>query len=83
MLLEVNGNNINHHKLLQYLALGKPILVPQFTDYQNNKLVYAYNNHEEGIQQLSKILKEKQNELITQERITFAKQFTYENLIKK
>lgn len=83
MLLEINGNNINHHKLLQYLALGKPVLVPQFTDYQNNKLVYTYNNHEEGIQQLSKILKEEQNELITQERITFAKQFTYENLIKK
>ena len=83
MLLEVNGNNINHHKLLQYLALGKSVLVPQFTDYQNNKLVYTYNNHEEGIQQLSKILKEEQNELITQERITFAKQFTYENLIKK
>lgn len=83
MLLEVNGNNINHHKLLQYLALGKPILAPQFTDYQNNKLVYSYNNHEEGVQQLRKILNEEENQFVIEERITFAKQFTYENLIKK
>jgi len=83
MLLEVNGNNINHHKLLQYMALGKPILVPQFIDYQNNKLVYTYNNHDEGIEQLVKILNEEENYFIVEERIKFAKQFTYENLIKK
>ena len=83
MLLEVNGNNINHHKLLQYMALGKPILAPQFIDYKKNKLVYSYNNHDEGIEQLGKILNEEENYFLTEERITFAKQFTYENLIRK
>jgi glycosyltransferase involved in cell wall biosynthesis len=83
MFLEVNGNNINHHKLLQYLALGRPVLAPQFIDYQNNTLVYSYKNHEEGVKQLNKILNEEENQFIIKERIIFAKQFTYNNLIKK
>jgi hypothetical protein len=83
MLLEVNGNNINHHKLLQYLALGKPVLAPQFTDYRNNNLIYSYNDHEDGIKQLEKLLNDKERQSLIDERIKFAKQYTYEKLIKK
>lgn len=83
MLISIHGNNINHHKLLQYLALGRPVLAPQFIDYQNNTLVYSYKNHEEGVKQLNKILNEEENQFVIKERITFAKQFTYNNLIKK
>lgn len=83
MLLGVNGNNINHHKLLQYLALGKPVLATLFADYQNNKLVYSYDNHDDGIKQINVILKEKESQSLIDGRIKFAKQFIYENLIKK
>ena len=83
MLLEVNGNNINHHKLLQYLAQGKPVLAPQFKDYDNNKLVYTYINNEHGIAYLDKILKEQETENIIAERIQFAQHYTYEKLIQK
>ena len=83
MFLEVNGNNINHHKLLQYLALGKPVLSPQFTDYQGNNLVYSYKNHDDGIKQLDEILKEKESQSLTEERIKHSKQYTYEKLMEK
>jgi hypothetical protein len=83
MLMEIHGNNINHHKILQYLALGKPILSPSFIDYENNNLIYTYKNHEECIKQLKNVLNNNENSNLINARINFAQQFTYDNLIKK
>ncbi len=83
MLLHVHGNNINHHKLLQYLALGKPVLAPTFKDYEKNELIFSYGSNDDGITIFKRIFNSKEEPIIIDKRINFAKQFTYENLIEK
>mgnify|MGYP005859197091 CR=1 FL=1 len=83
ILLHLYENNINSHKLLQYLALGKPVLAPTFKDYENNTLIFSYSSPEDGIAILHKIFNFREDPSILDKRIHFAKQFTYENLITK
>lgn len=83
MQIEVHGNNINHHKLLQYLAQGKPTISACFKDYENNSINYTYQNHSEGINLMKKLLGKKEQDTVIENRINFAKQFTYTNLIQK
>lgn len=83
MLLHVHGNNINHHKLLQYLALGKPVLAPTFRDYEKNELIFSYSSPDDGIAILQRIFNYEEEPILFDKRIIFAKQFTYENLIIK
>lgn len=83
MDINVHGNAVHHHKTLQYLAMGKPVISPLFNDKINNKeIILAYSNANEAI----KIIKSLENtETIekVQNRINFAKEFTYDILIKK
>lgn len=83
MQLEVAGNNINHHKLLQYLAQGKPVLSASFKDYEKNDIIHAYQNHEEGIIIMTDLIHNKEEKHIIENRINFAQQFTYNQLIQK
>jgi len=83
MKIVVHGNNINHHKLLQYLAFGKPVLSSKFNDYKKNELLIEYENNEDAVKKLNILLKETENKDIFNKRINFAKQFLYQNLIKK
>lgn len=83
MDISVHGNNIGHHKILQYLAMGKPVISPVFNDYINNdEYILGYSSYEEAKSILSK-LNLTENERKVQNRINFAKQFLYSNLIKK
>lgn len=79
----VQGNSINHHKILQYLAFGKPVLSAKFSDYQNNNLLIEYSDTKEAILKLKHILENPENRDLINKRINFAKQFLYKNLIKK
>lgn len=83
MDLTIHGNDVHHHKSLQYLAMGKPIISPKFKDAVNegNMMLY-YTNHDEAIDLLENLDISENSQLIT-DRITFAKQFTYNNLINK
>ncbi len=84
MDMAFHGNNINHHKLLQYFALGKPILSPVFKDYSANKeLVLSYKNNEEAISKVNWLLNKKEDKEVVLSRINFAKEHTYNNLIHK
>ena len=84
MNLEVHGNNINHHKLLQYLAFGKPILSPIFEDYTDNEsLVLGYKTDEDAANLVENIILCKEDNAIISNRISFAKKHTYSNLINK
>lgn len=83
MKLEVHGNNINHHKLLQYLALGKPVLSAQFSDYQKSDILYTYSNSDEGVKKMKELTSESFLPEFKQKRIDYAKQFSYDSLIEK
>ena len=83
MKLDVYGNGINHHKLLQYLALGKPVLSAKFSDYNDNELLIEYSNIDEAVNKLKENIENKETAEIKNKRINFAKQFLYSNLIKK
>lgn len=79
----VQGNSINHHKLLQYLAHGKPVLSAKFSDYQNNNLLIEYSDTQEAIFKLKNALENTEDIDLINKRINFVKQFLYSNLIKK
>jgi hypothetical protein len=82
MDLRYPGNDIAHHKTLQYLAFGKPIFGSIFKDYSEiSGLIYQSNSPEELISLMRKFLAEGElNDLKTQ-RIAFAKQFSYDHHI--
>ena len=83
MDLTVPGNAVHHHKSLQYLAMGKPIISPIFNDKINNdEHILVYKNHDEALEILKNINITETTKL-KDNRIKFAKQFLYSNLIKK
>lgn len=83
MDLSVPGNAVHHHKSLQYLAMGKPIISPIFNDKINNdEFILGYKTHDEAIHILKNINTTETTQL-QENRIKFAKQFLYSNLIKK
>lgn len=79
----IQGNSINHHKLLQYLAHGKPVLSAKFIDYQDNNLLIEYSDTKDAILKFKNILEEADDIALINKRINFAKEFLYPNLIKK
>ncbi len=83
MKLDVRGNNINHHKLLQYLAFGKPVLAAKFSDYSDNKLLIEYETINDAIVKLRYLLKNPEPPEILKNRIAYAKKHTYRSLINK
>lgn len=84
MKLDVQGNSINHHKLLQYLALGKPILSAKFSDYQENNLLIEYEDMDNSVELLNIFLSfKKEDSVIIDKRISFARNFLYSNLINE
>jgi hypothetical protein len=84
MNIEVHGNNINHHKLLQYLAFGKPVLSPVFDDYTGNEdLILGYKTDNEAINFVENAIQCKEDQKVILNRINFAKNHTYHSLINK
>jgi len=81
MNLDVNGNNINHHKLLQYLAQGKPIVAASFKDYESNDILISYRKQEEGILHLKSFVSIAEKNEAIEKRVSFAKKYIYKNLI--
>jgi len=83
MDLKIHGNAVHHHKTLQYLALGKPVISPVFNDVINKEeYIIGYKNDDEAIEKIKQLTYTETNEKVAQ-RIQFAKQFTYEKLIEK
>jgi len=83
MDISIDGNEIHHHKSLQYLAMGKPIISPVFNDEINkDEFILGYKNSEEAIQILRNF-DNNETPAVIENRINFAKQFIYSNLIKK
>ena len=83
MDISIDGNEIHHHKSLQYLAMGKPIITPIFNDSINNdEMMLGYKNSTEAIERIQN-LENTETEEKVQNRISYSKQFLYSNLIKE
>ena len=83
MDLKVHGNAVHHHKSLQYLAMGKPVISPIFNDEVNKgEFILGYKNSDEAITRIQELDLYETEEKV-KNRINFAKQFLYSNLIKK
>lgn len=78
-----DGNNISSHKLLQYLAQGKPIFGTDFSDMspELKAALYLSNNVEEIKQMLSGYLEKGESESKREIRIDYAKQHTFSKTI--
>ncbi len=83
MDISIDGNEIHHHKSLQYLAMGKPIISPIFNDTINNdEMILGYKNVEEAKERIRKLDASETIEK-SEKRITYAKKFLYSNLVKQ
>jgi hypothetical protein len=83
MDISIDGNEIHHHKSLQYMAMGKPIISPVFNDTVNkDEFILGYKNSEEAIRRISELDSTESTEKM-KKRIIFAQQFLYSNLITK
>lgn len=78
------GNKIAHHKILQYLALGKPIFSCKFSDYETIKdLLYMNDNDTELIASLASFLKNGEDTRLKNKRIEYSRKFLFEENIEK
>lgn len=84
-------NDQNHHKVLEYLGIGKVIVSSYMSSYvlNNNGLIEMLENTEnnnglfEIFEKVVKNLDDYNSSKNQNKRIGFAKQFTYQNQIKK
>lgn len=77
------GNKIAHHKILQYLALGKPVFGCEFSEYEKiRNLLYMNDNDDKLIEQLDSFLKNKEDTMLGQKRIEYARKYLFEENIK-
>lgn len=81
---KIEGNMIAHHKSLHYLSHGKPVFGAAFSEYKNlHEIFYMSNSHDELLNMLSEFIANgEQNELVGK-RITYAREFTFENLLSQ
>ncbi len=76
------GNDIAHHKTLQYLAFGKPIFGSIFKDYSEiAELIYQSNDDSELIKLMSNYFLNNESTDLISKRILYAQQFTYDKHI--
>lgn len=78
------GNMFSHHKIFQYLALGKPVFCNEFVEYASIKhLLYMNNDQESTIAQIHHFIKHGEQPDLAAQRIAFARSNTYEAVLNK
>lgn len=79
MDLKVPGNAISHHKTFQYLAMGKPVFCPPFSEYNEiNHLMYVYENADQMVNDIISFSQNGEDKTLRRKRIEFAKSNTFE-----
>ncbi len=77
------ANTVHHHKTLVYLAQGKPVFSPTFSEYASKSdIMYMDNATESVITLIDKFLKNGESESKSMARIDYAKTYTFENILK-
>ena len=80
-MLKFEGNTISHHKIFQYLALGKAVFSCEFSEYKKfSHMLYMENVHERLIEKMEKYIAEGEADEIRKERVVLAKQFSFETI---
>lgn len=78
------GNTISHHKIFQYLAMGKAVFSCEFSEYKKfSGLLYMENDEEMLLKKINDFLEKKESPGIALQRIELAKQFTFEVVLGK
>lgn len=78
----LHGNSTSHHKVFQYLALGKPVFSTTFTEYAPiAHLLYMSNDEATTRARLGRFLAAGEPEDLPSERIAFARTKTYDALL--
>lgn len=79
MIETVRGNHINHQKLLQYMAHGKEVVCPEFSDYKGrNDLLCFYNSPETALNAFQQALANASNQQKRESKIAYARSFCFE-----
>ncbi len=84
--MDVNmpGNAISHHKIFQYLALGKPTFSTVFTEYSSiAHLLYMENDISAHLARLDTFLSKGEDQGLIRARIEFARTRTYEAVFER
>lgn len=82
MDISLSGNEISHHKILQYLALGKPVFSTIFTEYLPvAHLLHMRNDHADLMALFGAFLSGYEPESLVQQRIAWARKHTYGNIL--
>lgn len=77
-------NRVSHHKMLQYLALGKPVFGSLFDEYDETEgLTYMSNDDDRVLKNLELFIKNGEDEQVSEKRIEYARGFTFEMIFKK
>lgn len=81
---DIEGNQINHQKLLQYLAWGKPVVCPLFSDYiHKQELMFTYSDPPQSYISMTNAIDNCENTDMRQSRINFALQYSFSQQFKR
>lgn len=84
MDITLSGNDISHHKVFQYLALGKPVFSPVFTEYGPlTELLYMDNDPDALIRKLGLFLEKGENPKLASARVDRMMGQTYEGILQR
>ena len=84
MDIHLPGNEISHHKIFQYLALGKPTFCNVFKEYEQiNDLLYMTDDIDQLLRSLSEYMEHGEDPGLIEQRIQFARSVTYESTFKR
>ncbi|MFZ5553487.1 MAG: hypothetical protein ACOZCO_10250 [Bacteroidota bacterium] len=78
------SNTISHHKIFQYLAMGKAVFSCRFSEYTSfAHLLYMEDDHALLIEKIKSFLSEGENDTLKSQRIKKAREFTFDAVLQK
>lgn len=76
------GNDISHHKVFQYLAMGKPVFSTEFSEYTGiADLLYMNNDPATLVNNLSAFLSSGEDAALPPARIAVAREHSYDSIL--
>lgn len=84
MDMNYHANTVHHHKTLVYLTQGKPVFGFKFTEYSTmDDIMYMDNTPDGLLQLLDHFLKTGEAPERSQQRIDYALQYTFQNILAR